>query len=70
MRQLNTQQQDMVAGGGAVEFRSIIRHDIPRFDEPHEGLRIELQQSGDSPEIEVRIPLRWLPPWACPGDVR
>ena len=72
MRELKLAELDAVAGGGGLEFRTFIRHEIPRFDQP--PARWQLERSGRSPKAQARIPARWLPlrpvpmSWLPPRD--
>lgn len=70
MRNLSPTELGAVAGGEAPGFRTVIRHEIPRFDEPPVGLQFE--QSGTSSQAQncdsatwsppLPQPMRWLPP--------
>ncbi len=75
MRELKPAEQNIVAGGRDAEFRTIIRNEIPRFEEPPQGLQtqgllIELQGSGTPAEAEQCTPMSWLPPREDLGDIR
>ena len=64
MRELKLAELDAVAGGGGLEFRTFIRHEIPRFDKP--PARWQLERSGRPPKAQACIPMRWLPPRPVP----
>ena len=70
MRNLSPTELGAVAGGGGPGFRTVIRHEIPRFDEPPAGLQFEQlgaasqAQNCDSATWSPPrpTPMRWLPP--------
>lgn len=72
MRELKLAELDAAIGGGAPEFHTVIRHEIPRFDKS--PARWQLERSGASPEAQTCTPMRWLPPrpipmhWLPPRD--
>lgn len=68
MRELTSRECDFAAGGKAQEYRTIIVHEIPRFDHiPANWVNLP-GNSEEEPEQRAPgpIPLRWLPPQ---GDV-
>ena len=64
MRELKPVEPDAVAGGGAPEFRTLIRHEIPRFENPPIGLDHQNHRAEDHCEYRspMPIPMYWLPP--------
>lgn len=70
MRNLSPTELGAVAGGGASGFRTVIRHEIPRFDEPPVGLQFEQPDaSSQAQNCDSAMwspprptPMRWLPP--------
>ena len=64
MRELKRAERDAVAAGASAEFQTIIRHEIPRSDEPPAGLG--LQQAGHSSDVHACTPPRWSPPTPMP----
>lgn len=64
MRELKRAELDAVAAGASAEFRTIVRHEIPRFDEPPAGL--DLEQADHSTHVHTCTPPRWSPPKPVP----
>lgn len=70
MRNLSPIEMDAVAGGGAPGFRTVIRNEIPRFDEPPVGLQFEQLGASSQAQNDDSAtwspprpqPMRWLPP--------
>ena len=64
MRELKPAELDAAAGGGAPEFRTLIRHEVPRFEEPPFGLDHQIHRADDRSEYRppLPIPMHWLPP--------
>lgn len=64
MRELKLTELDAAAAGASTEFRTIVRHEIPRFDEPPAGL--EPEQPGHASDAHACTPWRWWPPRPMP----
>jgi len=64
MRELKPPELDTAAGGGAPEFRTLIRHEIPRFEKPPVGLEYQTHDAEDHSGYRppLPIPMHWLPP--------
>lgn len=63
MRELTLREVRLPAGGWSQEFRTLARHDIPRWEE----FPIHLTLTPESPPATARershepVPLHWLP---------
>ena len=63
MRVLDTAERAIVAGGQTWEFRTVARHEIPRWEEPpmHWTLQAETPPATGPVTSPDPVPLRWLP---------
>ncbi|MDE0680838.1 MAG: hypothetical protein OXI11_11630 [Gammaproteobacteria bacterium] len=71
MRELTLREIRLPAGGGSEEFRTLVRHDIPRWNEPPNHWTLSLEspaatEPASPPDTVAQhsptpVPLRWLP---------
>lgn len=71
MRELTLREVRLPAGGRPEEFRTLVRHEIPRWNEPPNHWTLSPLSPGETdPESPrdtrprqspVPVPLRWLP---------
>lgn len=71
MRELTLQEVRLPAGGSPEEFRTLLRHEIPRWNEPPNHWTMSLEGPAETePESPpdtvaqqsfVPVPLHWLP---------
>ena len=64
MRKLTLREARLPAGGAYQEFRTVVRHDIPRWEEPpvHWALMAENPPAAGHGCSGDPVPLHWLPP--------
>ena len=71
MRELTQEEVRLPAGGSTEEFRTLVRHEIPRWNEPPNHRTLSPESPADteplSPPDTVAqqtsepVPLHWLP---------
>ncbi len=64
MRKLTLREIRLPAGGHPEEFRTLMRHEIPRWKEPPNRwiLVPERQQETGMEDSSKPVPSHWLPP--------
>lgn len=63
MRKLTHREVRLPAGGRSQEFRTLLRHDIPRWEEPSNRWTVTPENTPKAVPrpLPEPVPLHWLP---------